>query len=311
METAYTIARKNGLLEKKIKELETLARDCTLCPRQCRVNRLENETGFCNTGSLAQVASYNLHFGEEAPLTGRGGSGTVFFAHCNLGCVFCQNFDISSNQSRHAEVSPEQLADIFLELQASGAENINLVTPSHVVLQILQSLLIAAEKGLNIPLVYNTGSYDELGTLRVLEGIVDIYLADSKFFDREKARKYAGAPDYPVKARAAVLEMHRQVGSLVLDENARARRGLMIRHLVMPGDLAGSKDWLDFFAANLPDDTYLNIMEQYRPAGNASGYPELQDNVPGSEITALKNQARALGLKRLDKRSSGLFRMLF
>lgn len=234
----------------------------------------------------------------------------MFFAHCNLGCVFCQNFDISSNQTDFAEVSPEQLAGIFLELQASGAENINLVTPSHVVLQIVQSLLIAAEKGLKIPMVYNTSSYDQLKTLWILDGIVDIYLADSKFFDNEKARKYAGAPDYPDRARAAILEMHRQVGSLTLDEKGRAGRGLMIRHLVMPGDLAGSKDWLNFFAASLPGDTYINIMGQYRPAGQAFSCPELQGNVPGSEITDLKNQARSLGLKRLDKRSSGLFRML-
>ncbi len=311
MKPLYLRALEKGLLKNKMKKALNIADNCVLCPRKCKVNRLKNETGFCNTGRLAQVASYNLHFGEEAPLVGQNGSGTVFFAHCNLGCVFCQNYDISHNQTRHQEVDPDQLAGIFLELQSSGAENINLVTPSHVVFQILESLSIAAEKGLSIPLVYNTGSYDEPGTLSILDGVVDIYLADSKFFGNDEAEKYAQAPDYPQKAREAILEMHRQTGSLVVDELGRAKKGLMIRHLVMPGGLAGSKDWLEFIAAELPADTYINIMDQYRPAGDAFRYPELTANVPGSEVDGLKNKARSLGLTRLDERSSGIFRLLF
>lgn len=308
---SYHKAHEQDLLRKRTEQARNIARDCSLCPRKCRVNRIENETGFCNTGRLAQVASYNLHFGEETPLVGQGGSGTVFFAHCNLCCVFCQNYDISHNLTRHQEFSPDQLAEIFLELQSAGAENINLVTPSHVVFQILESLSIAAGKGLNIPLVYNTSSYDELDTLKILDGIVDIYLADSKFFGTDEAAKYAQAPDYPDKARKAILEMHRQVGSLMTDGQGRAKRGLMIRHLVMPGNLAGSEDWLDFFAAELPGDTYINIMDQYRPAGDAFRYPELKANVPGSVIMDLKKKARSLGLGRLDERSSGIFRLMF
>ena len=311
MKTKYMQALEKGILEEKIQQAKAIVGDCYFCPRNCRVDRLTGETGFCNTGRLAQVASYNLHFGEESPLVGEGGSGTVFFAHCNLGCVFCQNHDISHNQSVHTEVSPEQLAGIFLELQSSGAENINLVTPSHVVYQVLESLAMAVAKGLEIPLVYNTSSYDEINTLQILDDIVDIYLADSKFFHKDQASAYANAPDYPEKARAAILEMHRQVGPLVLDKQGRALKGLMIRHLVMPQDLAGSQDWIKFFALNLPEDTYINIMEQYRPAGEASRYPELDSSVPGSEIIKLEDMARSLGLNRLDKRSSGLFRLLF
>lgn len=311
MKPLYLKAHEDGLLKKKIEQARKIVQDCTLCPRRCKVNRLKNETGFCNTGRLSQVASYNLHFGEEAPLVGRGGSGTVFFAHCNLGCFFCQNYDISNNQTRHQEVSPDQLASIYLALQSAGAENINLVTPSHVVFHILESLSIAADKGLNIPLVFNTSSYDELKTLQILEEIIDIYLADSKFYGSKEAEKYANAPDYPEKARTAILEMHRQVGCLVTDEQEIAQRGLMIRHLVMPKGLAGSEDWLDFFAANLPGDTYINIMEQYRPAGDAFRYPELKVSVPGSVIMDLKKKAGSLGLNRLDERSSGVFRLLF
>jgi putative pyruvate formate lyase activating enzyme len=311
MKPLYLQAHEKGLLKKKTEQARKIAGDCVLCPRKCGVNRLENEPGFCGTGRLAQVASWNLHFGEEAHLVGQGGSGTVFFAHCNLGCIFCQNYDISDNRTVHQEVRPAGLADIFLELQSSGAENINLVTPSHVVFQILESLSIAAARGLNIPLVFNTGSYDEISTLKILDGVVDIYLADSKFFGGAEAEKYAQAPDYPEKARNAILEMHRQVGSLVLDGQGVARKGLMIRHLVMPGDLAGSEDWLKFFASELPEDTYINIMDQYRPAGDAFRYPELKANVPGSVVMDLKRKAGELGLKRLDKGSSGIFRLMF
>lgn len=304
IQPSYIDSLKDGLLVDKISQAEQVSLSCTLCPRKCAVNRLENEKGFCNTGKNAQVASYTLHFGEESPLVGQGGSGTVFFAHCNLGCAFCQNYDISCSTWGFDQYTPRELAEIFLKLQHSGAENINLVTPSHVILPILKSILIASRKGLNIPLVYNTSSYDELSSLRFLDGIVDIYLGDTKFFHDKYANKYAQAPDYPEKAKQAILEMHRQAGSLSIDEKGRAYKGLMIRHLVMPEGLAGSEMWLEFIARNLPADTYINIMNQYHPAGNAAKFPELMKNVPGSVVEELKQKARLLGLSRLDQRKS-------
>ncbi|RQD63054.1 MAG: radical SAM protein [Desulfonatronovibrio sp. MSAO_Bac4] len=304
---SYIDSLRNGLLNDKIKQAEEISLSCTLCPRKCAVNRLEDEKGFCNTGRNAQVASYTLHFGEERPLVGQGGSGTVFFAHCNLGCAFCQNYDISCSSWDFDQYAPHELAEIFLELQNKGAENINLVTPSHVILPILQAILIAAQKGLRIPLVYNTSSYDELNSLKLFQGIVDIYLADTKFFHSQYAGKYAQASDYPEKAKQAILEMHRQVGSLTLDDKGRAYKGLMIRHLVMPRGLAGSEMWLEYIAQNLPADTYINIMNQYHPAGKASKFPELMKKVPGSVVEELKQKARFLGLNRLDKRKTILF----
>ncbi|WP_028575205.1 radical SAM protein [Desulfonatronovibrio hydrogenovorans] len=309
MKPGYLVAYENNVLSQRIAMARKLAGPCLLCPRKCMVNRLGQETGFCNTGRQAQVAAWNLHFGEEAPLVGRGGSGTVFFAHCNLGCVFCQNHDISDNLSNHEELNSRELAEVYLSLQAGGAENINLVTPSHVVLQILESLNHAAGKGLRIPLVYNTSSYDRLATLELLDGIVDIYLADTKFFQAQPARKYAEAPDYPERAKKALLEMNRQVGSLVIEEGV-ARKGLMIRHLVMPEDIAGSDQWLQFFADHLPADTYINIMGQYHPCGRAASHPELLTGVPGSRIAQLRKKARDLGLERLDQPGGGIFRLL-
>ncbi len=310
MQPGYLQALETGELGRRIEKAWQWSAKCCLCPRNCGVNRLEGELGFCRTGPLAQVASFNLHFGEEDPLVGQHGSGTVFFGHCNLGCVFCQNYDISDNQSTHHEVHHSQLAWIFMQLQKQGAHNINLVTPSHVVLQVLQALEQAAGDGLNIPIVYNTSSYDEVHTLKLLDGIVDIYLADSKFFHSEQARKYADAPDYPQKAKEAIQEMHRQVGGLKTDDQGIAQRGLMIRHLVMPDNLAGSDEWLQFFAENLSKDTFINIMGQYRPAGTAHNYPELLGRVSGNQVETLNQKARELGLRNLDQRSSGIFRLL-
>ncbi|MFW5731506.1 MAG: radical SAM protein, partial [Desulfonatronovibrionaceae bacterium] len=266
---AYVQAHGSGRLDQAVRRFREMSAPCIVCPRKCRVNRLNNETGYCGIGRRAGVASSSLHFGEEKPLRSRGGSGTVFFAGCNLGCVFCQNQDISAKPADWPALDPQDLACIFLELQSAGAENINLVTPSHVILPILEALSTAAEKGLRIPLVYNTGSYDRLSTLALLEGIVDIYLADAKFFHTQHAQRFAAAADYPETARKAIQEMNRQAGPLVLDSRGIAIKGLMIRHLVMPGNLAGSDQWLDFFAAELPADTYINIMGQYHPAGQA------------------------------------------
>ena len=274
--------------------------ECCLCPRQCRVNRLQGELGFCRTGRLAQVASAHLHFGEEAPLVGRQGSGTIFFAGCNLGCVFCQNFDISHDPGSGLEVKPEQLAGIMLDLQAQGAININLVTPSHVVPHFLEALVCARQQGLNLPIVYNSSAYDRLETLYLLEGIVDIYMPDTKFFHSGPAGRYCRAEDYPERAREAVLEMHRQVGDLLLDQEGKAVRGLLVRHLLMPGDLAGTASWLSFLAREVSPETYINIMDQYRPCGQASSYPELCASLPGGARDAAIAKARSLGLIRLD-----------
>ncbi|MDZ7760596.1 MAG: radical SAM protein [Desulfovermiculus sp.] len=299
MTPAYKHLGINQLQARAEQAVSSLA-ECFLCPRQCRVNRLEGELGFCQTGRLASVASAHLHFGEEAPLVGRQGSGTIFFAGCNLGCLFCQNFDISHDPGNGQEVEPEQLAQVMLDLQAQGAININLVTPSHVVPQILEALVYALQLGLHLPIVYNSSGYDRVETLHLLEGIVDIHMPDTKFFHPDPARTYCQAEDYPQRAREVILEMHRQVGDLVLDQEGRAVRGLLVRHLLMPDDLAGTHDWLSFVANEVSRDTFINIMDQYRPCGQASSFPELGAPLPGGTRDTAIAQAQALGLNRLD-----------
>lgn len=287
-------------LQCKASQAVSLLAECTLCPRQCRVNRLEEQLGFCRTGRQSVVASANLHFGEEAPLVGRQGSGTIFFAGCNLGCVFCQNFDISHDTGSGRKVRAEELAEIMLDLQGQGAQNINLVTPSHVVPQILEALTVAEPRGLHLPLVYNSSGYDLVQTLRLLDGIVDVYMSDAKFFDSGQAKIYCQAEDYPQRAREAIQEMHRQVGDLEMDQEGRAVRGLLVRHLLMPDDLAGSKSWFRFLAQEISPDTYLNIMDQYRPCGQAGDFPELCAPLPQQARDSAVAQARAQGLTRLD-----------
>lgn len=274
---------------------------CTLCPRQCGVNRLDGETGYCRTGARAKVASYNAHFGEEAPLVGSHGSGTIFFCHCNLLCTFCQNYDIS-HEGEGVAVDDRQLAAIMLELQRSGCHNINFVTPSHVVPQILSALVIAAEQGLRVPLVFNTGGYDRVETLQLLDGIVDIYMPDFKFWDTEIARQTCQAPDYREVACAALTEMHRQVGDLTLDENRLALRGLLVRHLVMPEGMAGTRDVMRFIAGRISKNSYVNIMAQYRPCGRAHETPGLERAVSSAEYKEAVQQAREEGITRLDER---------
>jgi putative pyruvate formate lyase activating enzyme len=290
------------VLQTRIDTARSILSDCRLCPRQCRVNRLDGETGFCQTGRLAAVASYNLHFGEEAPLVGRGGSGTIFFAGCNLGCLFCQNYDISHSTAGAIEAEPGQLAAVMLELQKHGAENINFVTPSHVVPQILEALPQAIRGGLQLPLVYNSSGYDEVESLRLLDGIVDIYMPDAKFADEEPAERYCRARDYPDKARSAILEMHRQVGDLSLDDRGVAIQGLLVRHLVMPAGLAGSEKWFRFLAKEVSKETYLNVMGQYRPCAAAGSYPELDRCPSSSELKEAVELAGKYGLHRLDRR---------
>jgi putative pyruvate formate lyase activating enzyme len=247
------------------------------------------------------VSSFNAHFGEEAPLVGANGSGTIFFTHCNLLCLFCQNFEIS-HQGIGEEVSDEQLAGVMLALQRQGCQNINFVTPSHVVPAILAALELAVPAGLNIPLVYNSGGYDRAETLKLLEGVVDIYMPDFKFWDPEIAQKACKAPDYPEVARQALLEMHRQVGDLELDERGIARRGLLVRHLVMPGGAAGTQQVMRFIAREISPQTYVNVMSQYRPCGRADEVPGLGTALSAEEYRRAVRETIAEGITRLDQR---------
>jgi putative pyruvate formate lyase activating enzyme len=297
---AYIDTYQKGLLaEKSSRALEALA-NCTLCPRKCRVDRLAGETGICKTGRMAWVSSYNPHYGEEAPLVGRNGSGTIFFTHCNLLCIFCQNFDIS-HQGRGRQVTADQLAGTMLELQKSGCHNINFVTPTHVVPQILEALEIAVEEGLRVPLVYNSGGYDRVETLKLLDGVFDIYMPDFKFWDPAVAKKVCNAEDYPDVARRALLEMHRQVGDLEIDSDGVARRGLLIRHLVLPRGLAGTREIMRFIATRVSPDSYVNIMGQYRPCGRAAEMDGLADYPTSSDMDAARQAARDAGIHRLDR----------
>lgn len=277
--------------EEAIRRLE----HCEICPRRCGVNRAEGELGFCRTGRLAKVSSAGPHYGEEPPLVGYHGSGTIFFAGCNLACVFCQNYEISQ-LDMGVEVAAERLAGIMMHLQLTGCHNVNLVTPTHVVPQILEALVIAREMGLSIPLVYNSGGYDSVETLRLLEGIVDIYMPDAKYGSDEMAIRYSNAPGYVEVMKAAIREMHRQVGDLVI-ENGIAVRGLLVRHLVLPNNLAGTAEVVRFIS-ELSKNTYINIMDQYRPEYKADQYNELSRRITLSEYREALRLARSAGLSR-------------
>ncbi|HAO20294.1 MAG TPA: radical SAM protein [Desulfobacteraceae bacterium] len=266
---AYIQTSESGRLKQKIQAARNILKSCTLCPRKCKINRLTGETGVCKTGEKAWVSSFGPHFGEERPLVGHSGSGTIFFTHCNLLCIFCQNYDIS-HQGDGDEVSDETIAEMMMSLQNSGCHNINFVTPSHVVPQILSAVEIAIGYGLSVPLIYNTGAYDNVETLKFLDGVIDIYMPDFKFWDTEVARATCNAGDYPEIARLAVKEMYRQTGDLTMDDSGIARRGLLVRHLVMPDGLAGTREVMRFIASEISTDTYVNIMSQYRPCGRAN-----------------------------------------
>ena len=272
---------------------------CDLCARRCGTNRLLGELGTCKTGLQARVSSYGPHMGEEDPLRGWKGSGTIFFPRCNLRCVFCQNHDISQTDAGD-EVTSQELAGIMLELQAMGCHNINLVSPSHVVPQILAAITLATQGGLRIPLVYNTGGYDALETLQILDGIVDIYMPDMKFANAGNAKRYSRALNYPQVNYAAIREMYRQVGDLQTDDGGLATRGLLVRHLVLPRNLAGTKHIVKFLAEEISTNTYLNLMAQYRPAYNAGRYPELTRCITPSEYNAAVRMAKSAGLTNLD-----------
>ncbi len=295
---AYRSLLPGGELDRRVERAYRMLERCRLCPRACGVNRLADERGECRTGRRAVVSSAHLHFGEEPPLVGWGGSGTIFFTYCNLHCQYCQNYEISQ-LGEGVEVETEELAAMMLQLQRAGAHNINLVTPTHVVPQILAAVALAARSGLRIPLVYNTGGYDALPTLRLLDGVVDIYMPDAKYADEETARRYSQVEYYPRVNRLAIREMHRQVGDLVLDERGIARRGLIVRHLVLPEGLAGTAEVMRFLAEEISRDTYVNVMAQYRPEYRAWEYPPLRRRITMEEYRQAVELARAAGLYRL------------
>jgi putative pyruvate formate lyase activating enzyme len=299
VDPAYLGVLAPGELAARAERALVRLRRCLLCPRQCRVDRSVGRLGECRTGARARVASAGPHYGEEAPLVGRGGSGTIFFAGCNLACVFCQNYDLS-HLCRGREQEPAELARTMMELQEMGCENINFVSPSHVVPQILAALVLAAEQGLRLPVVYNTGGYDSLSTLRLLDGVVDIYMPYMKYSDDRVGGRLSGVPDYVERNRAAVREMHRQVGDLELDRGGVARRGLLIRHLVLPDGQAGGEEVFRFIASELSADTYVNVMDQYHPAYRAGRYGEISRPPTAIEYRAAVEQARTAGLWRLD-----------
>lgn len=297
---AYTELFELGQLAARAELARTHERACDLCGRNCRVDRRTDRLGACRTGLLARVASYGPHHGEENPLRGWRGSGTIFFTWCNLRCQYCQNHDISQAASGGLLTSA-QLAELMLELQASGCHNINLVSPSHVVAEILEALVIACAEGLHLPLVFNTGGYDSPEALALLDGVIDIYMPDMKYSQAAVARRYSRIGHYPSVNRAAVREMHRQVGDLVIGKDGLAVRGLLVRHLVLPGGLAGTREIVRFLSEQISPNTYLNLMDQYRPAFNANGLPPLDRRITNEEFAAAVKLARQAGLTRLDR----------
>jgi putative pyruvate formate lyase activating enzyme len=300
---AYRALLESGELSRRVEEARRLLRRCRVCPRHCDVDRLQGERGTCEVGARALVSSHGPHMGEESPLRGTRGSGTIFFSSCNLRCVFCQNYEISQLREGR-ETDAREIARMMLSLQAQGCHNINWVTPSHQVPQILEGLLLAAEGGLDLPIVYNTSSYDALDTLRLLDGIVDIYMPDFKYASEEAASRYSHAPGYPEVARRAVREMHRQVGDLALDERGVATRGVLVRHLVLPEDLSGTAEVMRFLATEISPDTFVNIMDQYYPCHTAGEYPELSRRITVEEFDRAIRLAREEGIHRLHRDSA-------
>ncbi len=300
-EPGYLKLYREGRLKERAAQLRQQLEACSLCPHECGVNRLKGEKGFCRVADKPVVSSYGPHFGEERPLVGYGGSGTIFFTYCNMACVYCQNWEISHLGSGE-ETTIEELARMMLALQARGCHNINFVTPTHQIVFIVEALVLAAEKGLKVPLVYNCGGYEKVETLKLLEGIIDIYMPDFKYWDEKIALKLSKVPRYPQVARAALKEMHRQVGDLELDDEFIARRGLIVRHLVLPGGLAGTKYILSWIAKELSPNTYVNIMDQYYPCGDAWKYPPLDRRITKEEYEEALLAAKEAGLKRLDER---------
>ncbi len=300
-EPAYLELHRTGELRERAEQLWAIMESCQLCPRRCRVNRLDGVSGFCRApGAGLVISGAHAHFGEERPLVGSGGSGTIFLSHCGLRCVFCQNWEIS-HLGRGSDRDIDEFAAMMLRLQGNGCHNINVVTPSHYSPHILKALDVAAGQGLRLPVVYNTCGWERLEILAVLDGIVDIYLPDFKYWDSEVSAQYsAGAETYAELTRQAILEMHRQVGVAQPPADGIMRRGLMIRHLVMPNEVGGSEEILEWIAENLPQDTYVNIMAQYNPAHQAYAYPEISRRITGEEYEKVVQRAVDLGLTNLD-----------
>ncbi|MDN7023974.1 radical SAM protein [Methanoculleus sp. FWC-SCC1] len=298
----YQALHESGELARRAERAYALLRDCTVCPQECHVDRLAGETGFCRSGSLPIVSSYGPHFGEEPPLVGRNGSGTIFFAHCNMRCIFCQNYEISQCRGG-AAISCEDLAEVMLQIERRGCHNINFVSPSHFIPQILRAVDIAAAQGLGIPLVYNSGGYDSADSLRLLDGVVDIYMPDAKYGRDDVALALSKAPDYVERMQAALREMHRQVGDLVVEDGI-AVRGMIVRHLVLPENLASSEVVMRFIAEELSRDSYVNVMAQYRPAWKAAeggmepAFTALQRPITAAEYRYAVRCAMESGLHR-------------
>lgn len=296
MRPSYLHLLEAGEFDRRVEAAWRLLDPCTLCPHECGARRRSGRTGRCGVGAEAVLASAGPHFGEERPLVGGRGSGTIFFGGCNLSCVFCQNYHISQ-LGEGRPVSVDELASVMLHLQAAGCCNINLVTPTHVVPMWLEALGVAARRGLALPIVYNCGGYESVGTLRLLEGVVDIYMPDVKYSSDAVASEYSGADDYWEHVQEAVREMHRQVGDLQIGRDGLAYRGLLVRHLVLPDDAAGTREVMRFLASLSPQ-VYVNVMDQYRPEHLARGYPGLSRRITGEEYARAVAEARAAGLSR-------------
>lgn len=301
---AYLRLHEEGLLSERAQKARVHEQSCDLCGRYCRVDRCTT-LGGCHTGTQARIASFGPHHGEEDPLRGRRGSGTIFISRCNLRCQYCQNADISQADTGR-QVTPAEFAEIMLKLQAMGCHNINIVSPTHVIAEILEALDLAVGSGLRLPLVYNTGGYDSQEALRLLDGVVDIYMPDMKYAKNEYGKRYSNVPNYPEINQAAVREMHRQVGDLKLDEHGIAQRGLLVRHLVLPEGLAGTKEIVEYLATEISRETYLNLMDQYRPAYKARDFPLLSRPLRRDEYAQAVEWALEAGLHRLDDRRSRL-----
>ena len=295
MYPAYLESYNNGNLNKVIEKTFKMLESCSICPRRCKVNRIKNEKGFCRTGLKAKVCSFMPHQGEEPPISGTRGSGTIFFAECNMACVYCQNYEFSQ-AGEGREVDFDELADFMLQLQGMGCHNINLVTPTHVLPQILKALNIAIAKGLKIPIVYNTGGYESSQIIKLLDGIVDIYLPDMRYADSEMAIKYSSAPDYPKYNQEALGEMHRQVGVANIDNTGIIKRGMIIRHLVLPNHIAGTDKIMEFIADKLDKDTYISLMSQYFPCYKAGQFKEIFRRITYEEYEEAKQTMKKHGL---------------
>jgi len=293
---SYIQLFKSGELSKRLQFLEERITDCVLCPHKCRVDRTTSYNGFCETGSLPLISSFHAHFGEEAPLVGSNGSGTIFFAGCNMRCIYCQNYEISHFR-RGQEITYNALADMMIRLQEHGCHNINFVTPSHMIYQIVKALIPAIEKGLHIPLVYNTGGYDDVTVLQAVEGVFDVYMPDFKYFDADAGYELSGISDYPETAKRAITEMHRQVGNLKIQENGIAYQGVLIRHLVLPQNKAQTKSVLKFIS-QISKDSYINLMSQYHPEYHAYNCKPLQNQVSVEEFREMYKYAKELGFYR-------------